>query len=164
MGELCPWVQREFSFLRTALNVQLSNFVSFIARFLPLLNIVAVIFLGGFVVSYFSGLTSAGLGSAVMLWFLILNLIFINFVYGDGTTQYQFRAGLNGFVLISIILLNAFSVLSLYGIWYELTSIVGVLSAYTPLLLPYSYLYWFLLIASQLSIKISLDVLFRPYQ
>ncbi|MEQ4706721.1 DUF7057 domain-containing protein [Providencia huaxiensis] len=105
------------AFLRATLNVQLSNFVSFIARFfLPLLNIVAVIFLGGFVVSHFSGLTSAGLGSAVMLWFLILNLIFINFVYGDGTTQYQFRAGLNGFVLISIILLNAFSVLSLYGI------------------------------------------------
>lgn len=105
------------AFLRATLNVQLSNFVSFIARFfLPLLNIVAVIFFGGFVVSYFSGLPSAGLGSAVMLWFLILNLIFINFVYGDGNSQYRFRSGLNAFVLISIILLNAFSVLSLYGI------------------------------------------------
>ncbi|WP_272668946.1 DUF4153 domain-containing protein [Providencia sp. PROV151] len=104
-------------FLRATLNVQLSNFASFIARFfLPLLNIVAVIFLGGFVVSYFSGLSSTNLGSAVMLWFLILNLIFINFVYGDGTNQYQYRTGLNGFVLVSIILLNAFSVLSLYGI------------------------------------------------
>lgn len=105
------------AFLRATFNVQLSNFVSFIARFfLPLLNIVAVIFLGGFVVSYFSGLPSAGLGSAVMLWFLILNLIFINFVYSDGNSQYRFRSGLNAFVLISIILLNAFSVLSLYGI------------------------------------------------
>ncbi|MBI6195011.1 DUF4153 domain-containing protein [Providencia rettgeri] len=104
-------------FLRATLNVQLSNLASFIARFfLPLLNIVAVIFLGGFVVSYFSGLSSTNLGSAVMLWFLILNLIFINFVYGDGTNQYQYRTGLNGFVLVSIILLNAFSVLSLYGI------------------------------------------------
>lgn len=104
-------------FLRATLDVQLNNFVSFIARFfLPLLNVVAVIFLGGFVISYFSGLDSAGLGSAVMLWFVILNLIFINFVYGDGSTQYQFRKGLNAFVLINIILLNAFSGLSLYGI------------------------------------------------
>lgn len=104
-------------FLRAVLDIQLSNFASFIARFfLPLLNLVAAIFLVGFVISYFSGLASVGLGSAVMLWFIILNLIFINFVYGDGSTQYRFRPGLNGFVLLSIILLNAFSALSLYGI------------------------------------------------
>lgn len=104
-------------FLRASIDIQLSNFASFIARFfLPLLNVVAVIFLGGFIISSFSGLTSAGLGSAVMLWFVILNLIFINFVYGDGSTLYQFRKGLNAFVLINILLLNAFSGLSLYGI------------------------------------------------
>ncbi|WP_353243236.1 DUF4153 domain-containing protein [Providencia sp.] len=105
------------AFLRATFDIQLSNFASFIARFfLPLLNVVAVIFLSGFVISYFSGLESAGLGSAVMLWFVILNLIFINFVYGDGSTQYQFRKGLNSFVLLNILLLNAFSGLSLYGI------------------------------------------------
>ncbi|HGN1706528.1 TPA: DUF4153 domain-containing protein [Providencia rettgeri] len=121
--ELVYWVSFALGFnislaiLRTTLDVQLNNFASFISRFfLPLLNVVAVIFLGGFVISYFSDLPSAGLGSAVMLWFVILNLIFINCVYGDGSTQYQFRPGLNAFVLFSIILLNAFSVISLYGI------------------------------------------------
>lgn len=105
------------AFLRASFDIQLSNFASFIARFfLPLLNVVAIIFLGGFVISSFSGLPSAGLGSAVMLWFIILNLIFINFVYGDGSTLYQFRKGLNAFVLINILLLNVFSGLSLYGI------------------------------------------------
>lgn len=105
------------AFLRASFDIQLSNFASFIARFfLPLLNVVAIIFLVGFVISSFSGLPSAGLGSAVMLWFIILNLIFINFVYGDGSTLYQFRKGLNAFVLINILLLNVFSGLSLYGI------------------------------------------------
>lgn len=122
-NELVSWASFALGFnislavLRTMLDVQLNNFASFISRFfLPLLNVVAIIFLGGLVISYFSGLPSVGLGSGVMLCFIILNLIFINCVYGDGSTQYQFRSGLNAFVLFSIVLLNIFSVLSLYGI------------------------------------------------
>ncbi|MBP6120922.1 MULTISPECIES: DUF7057 domain-containing protein [Providencia] len=104
-------------FLRSVLDIQLGNFASYIARFfLPLLNIVGAIFLVGFIISLVSGIQSAGLGSGVMLWFLTLNIVFINFVYGDGSNQYQFRSWLNSFVLTSIILLNAFSALSLYGI------------------------------------------------
>lgn len=105
-------------FLRSVLDVQLSNFASYIARFfLPLLNIVAIVFLVGLVISIVSGMPSTGLGSGTMLCFIALNIVFINFVYGDGSNQYKFPVGLNSFVLTSIILLNVFSVLSLYGIF-----------------------------------------------
>ncbi len=112
--ELLPLGSTSLAFLRTALNVQLSNFVSFIARFFTALEYCCCYFLRRFrcFLLFRFDLCRLRLRSDAMV--LILNLIFINFVYGDGTTQYQFRAGLNGFVLISIILLNAFSVLSLW--------------------------------------------------
>ncbi|MFV8208550.1 DUF4153 domain-containing protein, partial [Enterobacter cloacae complex sp.6701988] len=72
----------------------------------------------GLAISLFTGVhyTASELGSGTMLCFVILNVIFINALYGDGSTQFQFKAIINGFVLISIVLLNAFSALSLYGI------------------------------------------------
>ena len=122
-------------FLRSVLDIQLSNFASYIARFfLPLLNIVAIIFLVGLVISIVSGMPSTGLGSGTMLCFIVLNIVFINFVYGDGSSQYKFPSWLNNFVLISILLLNALSVLSLYGIFTRVNQYswsVGRLYAFT---------------------------------
>lgn len=104
-------------FLRSTFELQLAKFISYIARFfLIILHVIAVVFVIGFVFSYFTGMNAAGLGSAAMLWFLILNIVLINLVYGDGTQQHQFSAWLNPFVLLSILLLNFFSLLSIYGI------------------------------------------------
>ncbi|MGV2470157.1 DUF4153 domain-containing protein, partial [Bacillus subtilis] len=82
------------------------------------LSVVAIIFLIGFVISLATNVrfTSSELGSGTMLGFIILNVIFINAVYGDGTHRQQFGVIFNSFVLTSIVLLNAFSALSLYGI------------------------------------------------
>ncbi|HHR5847274.1 TPA: DUF7057 domain-containing protein [Providencia alcalifaciens] len=106
-------------FLRSKLVMQLNNIAKYFSQFfLPLLSLIAVIFLVGLAISLFTGVhyTASELGSGTMLCFVILNVIFINALYGDGSTQFQFKAIINGFVLISIVLLNAFSALSLYGI------------------------------------------------
>lgn len=104
-------------FLRSTFDLQLGKFVSYIARFfLITLNVIAIIFMVGFLISQITGLTLVGLGSSGMLWFLILNIVLINLVYGDGSTQYQFFSWLNPFVLFSILLLNFFSLLAVYGI------------------------------------------------
>ncbi|WP_265497252.1 DUF7057 domain-containing protein [Providencia rustigianii] len=106
-------------FLRAKLVMQLNNIVRYFSLFfLPLLSVVAIIFLIGFVISLATNVrfTSSELGSGTMLGFIILNVIFINAVYGDGTHRHQFGVIFNSFVLTSIVLLNAFSALSLYGI------------------------------------------------
>ncbi|MFY3769432.1 hypothetical protein AHYW_003096 [Providencia manganoxydans] len=104
-------------FLRSTFELQFGKFIRYIARFfLIILHIIAIVFVIGFIFSYFTGMNATGLGSAAMLWFLILNIILINLVYGDGTQPYQFSAWLNPFVLFSVLLLNFFSLLSIYGI------------------------------------------------
>lgn len=104
-------------FMQTRFDIQLGTIASYIARFfLPLLNLVAVIFLLGLVTSQGADIWSPELGSAAIIWFLALNIILLNFVYGDGNSQFQFPPLLNGFVLVNIILLNLFSWLALYGI------------------------------------------------
>lgn len=111
-------------FLRSKLVMQLNNIAKYFSQFfLPLLSLIAVIFLAGLVVSILTGVhyTASELGSGTMLCFVILNIIFINALYGDGKTQFQFKSIINGFVLISIVLLNAFSALSLYGIFVRVS-------------------------------------------
>ncbi len=104
-------------FMQTKFDIQLGKIASYIARFfLPLLNLVAVIFLIGLATSQESEIWSPELGSAAIIWFLVLNIILLNFVYGDGNSRFQFHPLLNGFVLVNIILLNLFSWLALYGI------------------------------------------------
>lgn len=104
-------------FLRSIFDLQPGKFIRYIARFfLLVLNIIAIIFIAGFILSKVTGLDAIGLGSFVMLWFLILNIVLINLVYGDGNSEQPFRSWLNSLVLFCIVLLNFFSLLSLYAI------------------------------------------------
>lgn len=105
-------------FMRSAFDFQAGKIAGYVARvLLPVLNIIAVIFIAGLIFSAGTGARIGGLDSFTMLWFLILNIILLNLVYGAGAEPFRFRSWLNHFVLFSIVLLNIFSVLSLYGIF-----------------------------------------------
>lgn len=51
-----------------------------------------------------------------MLSLSAASIVLINLVYEDGSSEYQFPKWLNLFILLNILLLNAFSFLTLYGI------------------------------------------------
>ncbi|ELZ5941172.1 DUF4153 domain-containing protein [Providencia vermicola] len=105
-------------FLRSNFELQLSHFVSYIARFfLIVLHVIAIVFVIGLLFSSFTELKYSDFGSITLLWFLLLNIILINLTYGDGSYQYQLPSWLTPFMLLSILLLNVFSFLSLYGIF-----------------------------------------------
>ncbi|MEX6313228.1 hypothetical protein AB6G19_05310 [Providencia manganoxydans] len=114
-------------FLRSTFELQFGKFISYIARFfLIILHIIAIVFVIGFIFSYFTGMNATGLGSAAMLWFLILNIILINLVYGNGTQPYQFSAWLNPFVLFSVLLLNFSLYCRFTAFLFALTNTAGV--------------------------------------
>lgn len=99
-------------FLRLNFEIEINRVCSYIARFfLPLLNLITLIFLIGLCLS--SGIE---IDSIIMLSLCAASIILINLVYEDGSSEYQFPKWLNYFVLLNILLLNAFTLLTLYGI------------------------------------------------
>ncbi|ENG7679564.1 DUF7057 domain-containing protein [Providencia stuartii] len=104
-------------FLRSIFEFRFSQFIHYIARFfLIILHLIAAIFVGGFLFSFVMKLSILEVGASAILWFLALNIILINLTYGNGHHQYQRFTWLNTLTLSSIILLNFFSLFSLYGI------------------------------------------------
>lgn len=99
-------------FLRRNFEIEVNRICSYVARlFLPLLNIISLIFLIGLIFT-----NNIEINSGIILGLTAASIILINLVYEDGCQQYQFPKGLNAFILINILLLNAFSILSIYGI------------------------------------------------
>ncbi len=116
-------------FLRRFSDIQATRIFSLIARFfLPILNFVGMLFLVGMLFSLINSISSDMLDSSVrvassrvlssppILIFLIISIILINIVYGDGKQGFKFRPWLNGFVLINIGFLSIFALFTLYGI------------------------------------------------
>lgn len=99
-------------FLRMNFEIEINRICGYIARvFLPLLNLITLIFLIGLLFS-----TGIEIDSGIMLSLSAASIVLINLVYEDGSSEYQFPKWLNLFILLNILLLNAFSFLTLYGI------------------------------------------------
>lgn len=103
-------------FIRTVFTFSTGKIAGYVARvLLPLLTVIGVIAAGGLLLSVVTGVRVSGLGSFTMIWFVSLNILLLNLVYGNECVP-RFRSWLNGLVLAGVLLLNVFSLLSVYGI------------------------------------------------
>ena len=103
-------------FIQSAFSFSTGKIAGYVARvLLPLLTIIGVIAAGGLLLSVVTGVRVSGLGSFTMIWFVALNIILLNLVYGNACVP-RFRSRLNGVVLAGVLLLNIFSLSSVYGI------------------------------------------------
>ncbi|EPB5148275.1 DUF4153 domain-containing protein [Morganella morganii] len=103
-------------FIRTVFTFTTGKIAGYVARvLLPLLTVIGVIAAGGLLLSVVTGVRVSGLGSFTMIWFVALNIILLNLVYGNACVP-RFRSWLNGVVLAGVLLLNIFSLSSVYGI------------------------------------------------
>lgn len=103
-------------FIQSAFSFSTGKIAGYVARvLLPLLTIIGVIAAGGLLLSVLTGVRVSGLGSFTMIWFVALNIILLNLVYGNACVP-RFRSWLNGVVLAGVLLLNIFSLSSVYGI------------------------------------------------
>lgn len=103
-------------FIRTVFTFSTGKIAGYVARvLLPLLTMIGVIAAGGLLLSVVTGVRVSGLGSFTMIWFVSLNILLLNLVYGNECVP-RFRSWLNGLVLAGVLLLNVFSLLSVYGI------------------------------------------------
>lgn len=103
-------------FIRTIFTFSTGRVAGYVARvLLPLLTIIGMIAAGGLLLSVVTGVRVSGLGSFTMIWFVSLNILLLNLVYGNECVP-RFRSWLNGLVLAGVLLLNVFSLSSVYGI------------------------------------------------
>lgn len=103
-------------FIRTIFTFSTGKVAGYVARvLLPLLTIIGMIAAGGLLLSVVTGVRVSGLGSFTMIWFVSLNILLLNLVYGNECVP-RFRSWLNGLVLAGVLLLNVFSLSSVYGI------------------------------------------------
>lgn len=103
-------------FIQSAFSFSTGKIAGYVARvLLPLLTVIGVIAAGGLLLSVVTGVRVSGLGSFTMIWFVALNIILLNLVYGNACVP-RFRSWLNGLVLAGVLLLNIFSLSSVYGI------------------------------------------------
>ncbi len=103
-------------FIQSAFSFSTGKIAGYVARvLLPLLTVIGVIAAGGLLLSVVTGVRVSGLGSFTMIWFVALNIILLNLVYGNACVP-RFRSWLNGVVLAGMLLLNIFSLSSVYGI------------------------------------------------
>ncbi|MGJ7064747.1 DUF4153 domain-containing protein [Morganella morganii] len=103
-------------FVRSVFSFSTGKIAGYVARvLLPLLTVIGVIAAGGLLLSVVTGVRVSGLGSFTMIWFVALNIILLNLVYGNECVP-RFRSWLSGLVLAGVLLLNVFSVSSVYGI------------------------------------------------
>ena len=104
-------------FMRGLLTFPVYKITAYAARvLLPVLNIIAVIFVAGLLISAASSVTVNGLGSSVMIWFLALNVILLNLVYDNESGQFTLRSWFKYLLVCGILILNILTVMSLYGI------------------------------------------------
>lgn len=103
-------------FVRSVFSFSTGKIAGYVARvLLPLLTVIGVIAAGGLLLSVVTGVRVSGLGSFTMIWFVALNIILLNLVYGNECVP-RFRSWLSGLVLAGVLLLNVFSLSSVYGI------------------------------------------------
>lgn len=103
-------------FIQSAFSFSTGKIAGYVARvLLPLLTVIGVIAAGGLLLSVVTGVRVSGLGSFTMIWFVALNIILLNLVYGNECVP-RFRTWLSGLVLAGMLLLNIFSLSSVYGI------------------------------------------------
>ncbi|RUT64236.1 DUF4153 domain-containing protein [Morganella morganii] len=103
-------------FVQSVFSFSTGKIAGYVARvLLPLLTVIGVIAAGGLLLSLVTGVRVSGLGSFTMIWFVVLNIILLNLVYGNACVP-RFRSWLNGLVLAGVLLLNVFSLSSVYGI------------------------------------------------
>lgn len=103
-------------FVRSVFSFSTGKIAGYVARvLLPLLTVIGVIAAGGLLLSVVTGVRVSGLGSFTMIWFVALNIILLNLVYGNECVP-RFRSWLRGLVLAGVLLLNIFSLSSVYGI------------------------------------------------
>lgn len=103
-------------FVRSVFSFSTGKIAGYVARvLLPLLTVIGVIAASGLLLSVVTGVRVSGLGSFTMIWFVALNIILLNLVYGNECVP-RFRSWLSGLVLAGVLLLNVFSLSSVYGI------------------------------------------------
>lgn len=103
-------------FVRSVFSFSTGKIAGYVARvLLPLLTVIGVIAAGGLLLSVVTGVRVSGLGSFTMIWFVALNIILLNLVYGNECVP-RFRSWLSALVLAGVLLLNVFSLSSVYGI------------------------------------------------
>ncbi|MBT0308704.1 DUF7057 domain-containing protein [Morganella morganii] len=113
----CIGLNISLVFMRGTLTFPVYKITAGAARaLLPVLNIIAVIFVAGLLISAVSSVTVSGLGSSAMLLFIALNVILLNLVYDNEHGQFSLRSGFKYLLLCGILILNILTVMSLYGI------------------------------------------------
>lgn len=118
-------------FIRTVFTFSTGKIAGYVARvLLPLLTVIGVIAAGGLLLSVVTGVRVSGLGSFTMIWFVSLNILLLNLVYGNECVP-RFRSWLNGLVLAGVLLLNVFRCYRFTAFWCVLISTAGVSIGYT---------------------------------
>lgn len=132
-------------FVRSVFSFSTGKIAGYVARvLLPLLTVIGVIAAGGLLLSVVTGVRVSGLGSFTMIWFVALNIILLNLVYGNECVP-RFRSWLSGLVLAGVLLLNVFSLSSVYGILVRVNQYsCGVWIGYTDSVSRcfWPWLYW----------------------